>query len=77
MGFSYICTQIPPPGKGTLYIRPILFGSGPILGSFPIPETTFTAFACPVGRYHKVTSVLVVFLLLFTYENIRDSKYVI
>ncbi|KAG7577900.1 Aminotransferase class IV [Arabidopsis thaliana x Arabidopsis arenosa] len=49
---------IPPPGKGTLYIRPILFGSGPILGSFPIPETTFTAFACPVGRYHKDNSGL-------------------
>ncbi|KAG2306294.1 hypothetical protein Bca52824_026042 [Brassica carinata] len=44
---------IPPPGKGTLYIRPILFGSGPILGSFPVPEYTFTVFACPVGRYHK------------------------
>ncbi|CAN7000328.1 unnamed protein product [Brassica rapa subsp. trilocularis] len=44
---------IPPPGRGTLYIRPILFGSGPILGSLPVPEYTFTVFACPVGRYHK------------------------
>ncbi|ESQ47921.1 hypothetical protein EUTSA_v10021016mg [Eutrema salsugineum] len=49
---------IPPPGKGTLYIRPILFGSGPILGSFPVPEYTFLVFACPVGRYHKDNSGL-------------------
>ncbi|VVA98253.1 unnamed protein product [Arabis nemorensis] len=49
---------IPPPGKGALYLRPLLFGSGPILGSLPVPEFNFTVFACPVGRYHKDNSGL-------------------
>ncbi|KAF5740095.1 branched-chain-amino-acid aminotransferase 2 chloroplastic-like isoform X1 [Tripterygium wilfordii] len=43
----------PPPGKGTLYIRPLLMGSGPILGLAPAPEYTFLIYASPVGNYFK------------------------
>ncbi|KAJ4826880.1 Branched-chain-amino-acid aminotransferase, mitochondrial [Turnera subulata] len=43
----------PPPGKGTLYIRPLLMGSGPILGIAPAPEYTFLIYTSPVGNYFK------------------------
>ncbi|KAL7619289.1 branched-chain-amino-acid aminotransferase 2, chloroplastic [Lactuca sativa] len=44
---------IPPPGKGSLYIRPLLIGTGPILGLSPSPEYTFLVYASPVGNYFK------------------------
>ncbi|KAK2981753.1 hypothetical protein RJ640_006005 [Escallonia rubra] len=44
---------IPPPGKGSLYIRPLLIGSGAILGLAPSPEYTFLIYASPVGNYFK------------------------
>ncbi|XVF39740.1 hypothetical protein PTKIN_Ptkin01aG0057000 [Pterospermum kingtungense] len=44
---------VPPPGKGSLYIRPLLLGSGPILGLAPAPEYTFVIYASPVGNYFK------------------------
>ena len=44
---------IPPIGKGTLYIRPLLMGSGPILGVSPAPEYTFLIYVSPVGPYFK------------------------
>ncbi|KAI9199922.1 hypothetical protein LWI28_000371 [Acer negundo] len=44
---------VPPPGKGSLYIRPLLMGSGPVLGLAPASEYTFLAFASPVGNYFK------------------------
>ncbi|GAA0182667.1 transaminase [Lithospermum erythrorhizon] len=44
---------IPPPGKGSLYIRPLLIGSGPILGLASSPEYTFLVYASPVGNYFK------------------------
>ncbi|KAJ0764861.1 putative branched-chain-amino-acid transaminase [Helianthus annuus] len=46
--------QIPPPGKGSLYIRPLLIGSGPTLGVSPAPEYTFLVYASPVGNYFKI-----------------------
>ncbi|EFH70492.1 branched-chain amino acid aminotransferase 6 [Arabidopsis lyrata subsp. lyrata] len=49
---------VPPPGKGTLYIRPLLLGSGVTLGVAPAPEYTFLIYASPVGDYHKVSSGL-------------------
>ncbi|KAL0381493.1 UNVERIFIED_CONTAM: Branched-chain amino acid aminotransferase 2, chloroplastic [Sesamum angustifolium] len=45
---------IPPPGKGALYIRPLLIGSGAVLGIAPAPECTFLMYASPVGNYFKV-----------------------
>ncbi|CAM0903386.1 unnamed protein product [Alopecurus aequalis] len=44
---------VPPTGKGSLYIRPLLIGSGAILGVAPAPEYTFVVFVCPVGHYFK------------------------
>ncbi|VFQ62287.1 unnamed protein product [Cuscuta campestris] len=44
---------IPPAGKGSLYVRPLLLGSGPVLGVAPAQEYTFIVFACPVANYFK------------------------
>lgn len=44
---------VPPQGKGALYLRPLLMGSGPILGLAPAPEYTFLVYAAPVGNYFK------------------------
>ncbi|XP_057794280.1 branched-chain-amino-acid aminotransferase 2, chloroplastic [Salvia miltiorrhiza] len=44
---------IPPSGKGSLYIRPLLIGSGPVLGLAPASEYTFLVYASPVGNYFK------------------------
>lgn len=44
---------IPPLGKGDLYIRPLIFGSGEMLGVNPATEYTFIVFMSPVGPYFK------------------------
>ncbi|KFK28461.1 hypothetical protein AALP_AA8G517300 [Arabis alpina] len=44
---------IPPPGKGSLYIRPLLMGTGPVLGLAPAPDYTFLIYVSPVGNYFK------------------------
>ncbi|XP_004511802.1 branched-chain amino acid aminotransferase 2, chloroplastic [Cicer arietinum] len=44
---------IPPQGKGSLYIRPLLMGSGAVLGLAPAPEYTFLIYVSPVGNYFK------------------------
>ncbi|KAH0467682.1 hypothetical protein IEQ34_002715 [Dendrobium chrysotoxum] len=44
---------IPPPGKGSLYIRPMLLGTGSVLGVAPASEYTFLIFVSPVGNYFK------------------------
>ncbi|KAI3920699.1 hypothetical protein MKW92_021060 [Papaver armeniacum] len=44
---------IPPLGKGSLYIRPLLIGSGAVLGVAPAPEYTFLIYVSPVGNYFK------------------------
>lgn len=44
---------VPPMGKGALYVRPLLFGSGEILGVSPAPEYTFLVYVSPVGPYFK------------------------
>ncbi|EXC04272.1 Putative branched-chain-amino-acid aminotransferase 7 [Morus notabilis] len=53
---------VPPPGKGALYLRPLLMGSGPLLGLAPAPEYTFLIFASPVGNYHKGRPALKLFV---------------
>jgi branched-chain amino acid aminotransferase len=44
---------VPPFGKGDLYVRPILFGAGEMLGVSPALEYTFVIFMSPVGPYFK------------------------
>ncbi|XP_030523315.1 branched-chain-amino-acid aminotransferase 6-like isoform X3 [Rhodamnia argentea] len=51
---------VPPFEKGSMYLRPLLMGSGPSLGLGPAPEYTFLIYASPVGSYHKRSLNLVV-----------------
>ena len=45
---------VPPYGSGaTLYIRPYMFGSNPVIGVKPADEYQFRVFATPVGPYFK------------------------
>mmetsp|Transcript_26052 Transcript_26052/g.54348 ORF Transcript_26052/g.54348 Transcript_26052/m.54348 type:complete len:420 (-) Transcript_26052:946-2205(-) len=45
---------VPPYGSGgALYIRPLLFGSGPRIGLQPADEYTFLIMVIPVGDYYK------------------------
>jgi len=45
---------VPPFGSGaTLYIRPYLFGSNPVIGVKPADEYQFRVFTTPVGPYFK------------------------
>lgn len=45
---------IPPYGTGAaLYLRPLLFGSGPQVGVKPATEYMFMIFVTPVGPYFK------------------------
>jgi branched-chain amino acid aminotransferase len=44
---------VPPTGKGALYLRPLLLGTGPILGLGPAPYYDFVVFASAVGAYFK------------------------
>ncbi len=44
---------VPPHGKGALYIRPLLLGTGPVLGVNPSPSYTFVVYTSPVGPYFK------------------------
>ena len=44
---------VPPYGSGgALYIRPLLFGSGPRIGLQPADEYTFLILVIPVGDYY-------------------------
>ena len=45
---------VPPYGSGaTLYIRPYMFGIGPVIGVAPVTEYQFRVFCTPVGPYFK------------------------
>jgi branched-chain amino acid aminotransferase len=45
---------VPPYGTGaSLYIRPLLIGTGPEVGVRPAEEYTFLVFVMPVGPYFK------------------------
>ena len=45
---------VPPFGSGaTLYLRPYMFGSNPVIGVKPAEEYQFRIFATPVGPYFK------------------------
>lgn len=45
---------VPPFGSGaTLYLRPYMFGSNPVIGVKPAAEYQFRMFCTPVGPYFK------------------------
>lgn len=45
---------VPPYGSGaTLYVRPYMFGSSPVIGVKPADEYQFRVFTTPVGPYFK------------------------
>lgn len=45
---------VPPYGSGaTLYLRPYLFGTNPVIGVKPADEYQFRIFCTPVGPYFK------------------------
>jgi len=45
---------VPPFGSGaSLYLRPYMFGSNPVIGVKPASEYQFRVFATPVGPYFK------------------------
>ena len=45
---------VPPFGSGaTLYIRPVLFATGKVIGVKPADEYQFRIFVTPVGPYYK------------------------
>ncbi|KAI7907772.1 branched-chain amino acid aminotransferase [Cokeromyces recurvatus] len=50
---------VPPKETGgSLYIRPLLFGSGPYIGMGAAPEFTFVVFVMPVGSFYTGGSKL-------------------
>ncbi|GMH67581.1 hypothetical protein TrST_g12348 [Triparma strigata] len=45
---------VPPYGSnGAMYLRPLMFGSGPRIGLQPADEYTFLIMVLPVGDYYK------------------------
>lgn len=45
---------VPPYESGaTLYVRPFVCGTGPVIGVAPAPEYEFRVFCTPVGPYFK------------------------
>ena len=45
---------VPPYGTGaSLYLRPYMFGSNPVIGLKPATEFQFRIFCTPVGKYFK------------------------
>lgn len=48
-----------PAGSRSLYIRPVMLGSGPMLGVSPAEEYLFYIFVSPVGAYRKPGKLLV------------------
>jgi branched-chain amino acid aminotransferase len=44
---------LPPMGRGAMYVRPLLMGSGPVLGVAPAPSSSFMIYVTPVGPYFK------------------------
>jgi len=47
---------IPPFGKGSMYVRPVCFGTSKAISVQPATEYMFIVFASPVGPYFKTGS---------------------
>jgi branched-chain amino acid aminotransferase len=57
-------SYVPPAGKGSFYLRPLLLGTGPILGLGPAPSFTFAVFGAAVGAYFKGGQLTPIHLLV-------------
>ncbi|KAF6142474.1 hypothetical protein GIB67_039438, partial [Kingdonia uniflora] len=72
--------QVPPPGKGSLYIRPLFIGTGAILGLTPAPNYIFLIYASLVGNYFKVEfpiyfpRISLSLVLKINANNVKSSK---
>ena len=44
---------VPPCSGASLYLRPVMFGTNPVIGVKPASEFQFRVFATPVGPYFK------------------------
>lgn len=51
---------VPPFGKGSLYIRPLLMGAGKTLQPAPSDTTLFVVYTLPVGLYFKGLSCITI-----------------
>ncbi len=61
---------VPPYESGaSLYIRPVLFGSGPQVGVKPADEYMFIVFVTPVGPYFKGGFQTTPFLIMREYDR--------
>jgi len=61
---------VPPYESGaTLYIRPLLIGTGPQVGVKPAPEYLFIVFVTPVGPYFKEGFKPVDFIITRKYDR--------
>lgn len=64
----HLLLQVPPYGKGALYIRPLLFGSGSVMGIAPAPQCTFLIYTNPICNVYKVSHhVCVVIYVTFSF----------
>lgn len=65
---------IPPYGTGgALYLRPLMIGSGPIIGIAPSDEYLFIILVTPVGPYYKGGIVGVNAIILDDYDRAAPS----
>lgn len=61
---------VPPYGSGgSLYLRPLLFGSGPRIGLQPSEEYTFIIITIPVGGYYNAGLVPVNAVIVQDYDR--------
>ncbi len=61
---------IPPYGSGaSLYIRPLLIGTGENLGLRPATQFNFRVFVSPVGPYYKGGGLSVIKLAVTNYDR--------
>ena len=61
---------VPPFGSGaTLYIRPYMFGSNPVIGVKPADEYQFRILTTPVGPYLRVAQSLLQSRYLISIEQ--------
>ena len=64
---------VPPTGKGALYFRPMLLGTGANLGVGPSPSYHFLTYVSPVGAYFKAGAAIEPIRLLTSTEVHRAA----